>query len=281
MPKATSKAQLSNLKSVMTIDNKEGTISAIKANISTPNGVEDRQKFSPREGKSELPHTFGVRLYSFAFLPLAFLFGVGQKLAALGENLLAYGALGLFAITLLDSAFIPIPGGPDAAMVILSAANPGRMFAYAMVATIGSTIGCTILYLIARRAGKAALNRVNPERRDRIENLLGRYDMLAVMLPAVLPPPFPFKPFVLSAGVFKLKLPRFVLAIFIGRAIRFLIEGWLAIRFGTEALPLIKQHGLKVLIVVGILLLVFFVASYFKRKRQPPSLTVDESTAPN
>jgi membrane protein YqaA with SNARE-associated domain len=281
MPMAKSKKQKSNFARVMTIADKKETVSGIKANTPNLNDVDDARGFSMMERQSPVRHSSVVRLRSFAFLPLAFLFGVGQKFAALGENLLAYGALGLFAITLLDSAFIPIPGGPDAAMVILSAANPGRMFAYAMVATIGSTIGCTILYLIARRAGVAALNRVNPERRNRIENLLGRYDMLAVMLPAVLPPPFPFKPFVLSAGVFKLKLPRFVLAIFIGRAIRFLIEGWLAIRFGTEALPLIKQHGLKVLIAVGVLLLVFIAASYFKRKRQPQSLAADESIAPN
>ncbi len=214
-------------------------------------------------------------------MTLLSIFSLKSRLADLGASLLAYGAFGLFAITLLDSAFIPIPGGPDAAMIFLSAANPGRMIFYALVATVGSTIGCTILYLIARRAGIVALGRVNPVRRDRIENLLGRYDMLAVMLPAVLPPPFPFKPFVLSAGVFKLKLPRFVLAIFIGRAVRFLIEGWLAIRFGNEALPLIKQHGLKVLLGVGVLLLVFFAFNYFKRKRQPQAFAVDESRSPN
>jgi membrane protein YqaA with SNARE-associated domain len=228
-----------------------------------------------------LPSSPRLHRFTFCLLPFAFLLGVGQKLADLGAGLLAYGALGLFAITLLDSAFIPIPGGPDAAMIFLSAANPARMIPYALVATIGSTIGCTFLYLIARRAGVVALGRVNPGRRDRIENLLGRYDMLAVMLPAVLPPPFPFKPFVLSAGVFKLKLPRFILAIFIGRGVRFFIEGWLAIRFGKEALPLIRQHGLKVLMAVGVLLLIFFAVNYLKRKRQPQAFAVDEPTSPN
>lgn len=281
MPVAKRTKQKSNFENVMTIDKNGEAVSNTQANISSTNGVEDGLDFSTMKRKSAIRRAFGARLYSFTLLPMVFLFGIGQKLSALGETLLAYGPLGLFAITLLDSAFIPIPGGPDAAMIVLSAKNPGGMFGYAMVATIGSTIGCTFLYLIARRAGMAALNRVNPERRDRIENLLGRYDMLAVMLPAVLPPPFPFKPFVLSAGVFKLKLPRFILAIFIGRAIRFLIEGWLAIRFGTEALPLIKQYGVKVLIVVGILLLIFFAASYLKRKRQSRLLAVDESTAPN
>ena len=191
---------------------------------------------------------------------------------------MAYGALGLFAITLLDSAFAPIPGGPDAAMILLSAATPGRMIFYALVATVGSTIGCTILYLVARRAGAAALRRINPEKRNRLENLLGRYDMLAVMLPAILPPPFPFKPFILSAGVFKLKIERFMLAIFIGRAVRFLIEGWLAIQFGDEAWTLIKRHGVKVLVVVAEIILVFFAVKFYKGKGRPPSLAVDEAT---
>jgi membrane protein YqaA with SNARE-associated domain len=209
------------------------------------------------------------------------MFSVKSWLADLGTTLIAYGAFGLFVISLLDSAFIPLPSGPDLIMITLSAADHSRMLLYALAATVGSTIGCTILYMIARRAGMAALSRVRAERRERIENLLGRYDMLAVMLPAVLPPPFPFKPFVLSAGVFKLKLPRFIAAIFIGRAIRFLIEGWLAIRFGDQAWPLIKQHGLKVLIVVGVLLLVFFAVNFFRRKGDPQPLAVDETTPSN
>jgi membrane protein YqaA with SNARE-associated domain len=209
------------------------------------------------------------------------IFSLKSWLANLGASLVAYGAFGLFAISLLDSAFIPLPSGPDLIMITLSAADHSRMLLYALAATVGSTLGCTILYLIARRAGLVALSRVSPERRDRIENLLGRYDMLAVMLPAVLPPPFPFKPFVLSAGVFKLKLPRFVAAIFIGRAIRFLLEGWLAIRFGDEAWPLIKQHGLKVLLIVGVLLLIFFAVNYFRRKRQSQAFVTEESTSPN
>jgi membrane protein YqaA with SNARE-associated domain len=280
--KAKGKKQKSNLKSAQIINRQRVASSSISANPPNRKLIEHRQESPVATSPAQSPPSW-LRLNGFAFclLPFTFLFGVGQKLADLGATLLAYGALGLFAITLLDSAFIPIPGGPDAAMIILSATNPSRMIAYALVATIGSTIGCTILYLIARRAGVAALSRVNAERRERIENLLGRYDMLAVMLPAVLPPPFPFKPFVLSAGVFKLKLPRFVVAIFIGRAVRFLIEGWLAIRFGTEALPLIKQHGLKVLLIVGGLLLMFFMANYFKRKRQPQTLTVDEPSSPN
>jgi membrane protein YqaA with SNARE-associated domain len=181
----------------------------------------------------------------------AFIFlGIKSSLQALLEWLKAFGPFGLFGISLVDSIGVPLPGGPDSVMILLSANTPALMPFYALAATAGSAIGCTLLYLAARRAGVAALKRVSIGKRNSIENLLGRYDLVAVMVPAVLPPPFPFKPFVLCAGVFKLKTWRFITAIFIGRALRFLIEGWLAIRFGEDAGRIIRQQGWKVLIAV-------------------------------
>jgi uncharacterized membrane protein YdjX (TVP38/TMEM64 family) len=118
---------------------------------------------------------------------------------------------------------------------------------------------------------------VTPEKRNRIENLLGRYDLIAVMVPAVLPPPFPFKPFVLAAGVFRLKTWRFIIAIFIGRSVRFLIEGWLAIRFGEDAGRIIRQHGWKVLVAVAVLAASGFTLSFFRaRARRSRELSVEE-----
>jgi len=203
--------------------------------------------------------------------------GVKSGLETFGNWLMGFGVFGLFTITLLDSAFLPLPSGPDLIMITLSVAEPKWMPVYALAATIGSTIGCTLLYLAARRAGVRALRRVSVERRERIENLLGKYDMLAVMIPSLLPPPFPFKPFVLSAGVFKLQTMRFVMAIFVGRALRFLAEGWLAVQFGEEAWPLIKQHGLKVLIAVGVIFIASLALKFYRlRSRKSPPLSVDE-----
>jgi membrane protein YqaA with SNARE-associated domain len=191
------------------------------------------------------------------------LFGIKSGLQSLFEWLKAYGSFGLFGISLIDSAGIPLPGGPDTVMILLSANAPALMPLYALAATAGSAIGCTLLYLVARRGGVAALNRLKTEKRARIENLLGKYDLIAVMVPAVLPPPFPFKPFVLCAGVFRLKTWRFITGIFVGRAIRFLIEGWLAIRFGEDAGRIIKQHGWKVLIAVLVTVAVAVTVRFF------------------
>ncbi|MEK6324331.1 MAG: VTT domain-containing protein [Acidobacteriota bacterium] len=203
-------------------------------------------------------------------------FGIRSALESLLEWLKAFGSLGLFGISLVDSAGIPLPGGPDAVMILLSANTPALMPLYALAATAGSAIGCTLLYLVARRAGVAALKRLKPEKRTRIENLLGRCDLIAVMVPAVLPPPFPFKPFVLCAGVFRLKTWRFITAIFIGRAIRFLVEGWLAIRFGADAGRIISQHGWKVLIAVAAAAAAAFTFMFFRaRSRRSEDLSLE------
>ena len=189
------------------------------------------------------------------------------RLDSLSAWLMSFGGAGLFGISLLDSALAPLPSGPDLVMIGLSVANPAGMVFYALAATAGSTIGCTILYRIARGAGARALKKVKPERRDRIENLLGRYDMLAIFVPAMMPPPFPFKAFVLSAGVFRLKTYRFIIAIFAGRLLRFLIEGWLAIRFGDDARRIISTNGLKVIVVMSILVLAAIALGLFRRRQ--------------
>jgi len=195
------------------------------------------------------------------------LLGIKQSLQTFGEWLVTLGPFGLFAISLIDSAGLPLPGGPDAVMILLSARSHALVPLYAVAASFGSTLGCTVMYWVARRAGMLALRKIEPARRARIENLLGRYDMLAIMATAILPPPFPFKPFVLSAGVFKLKLSRFIIAVFAGRLVRFSIEGLLAIWFGEAAGEQIKRHGLKVLLVVAIVATLLIVFNILKSRR--------------
>lgn len=210
---------------------------------------------------------------------LLILLGIKQNLQTFGEWLVTLGPLGLFAICLIDSAGLPLPGGPDAVMILLSTKNHAMVPLYAIAASLGSTLGCTFMYWIARRAGLIALKQIKPARRERVENLLGRYDMLAIIVAAILPPPFPFKPFVLSAGVFKLKLPRFVIAVFAGRMVRFTIEGLLAITFQERAGDIIKQHGWKVLLVV-VVTATLIVAVNILRSRRARSLAVGEFQPP-
>ncbi|HEX8070783.1 MAG TPA: VTT domain-containing protein [Pyrinomonadaceae bacterium] len=182
---------------------------------------------------------------------------VGGALAQLAQYLVTFGAAGLFTIALLDSVAVPLPGGVDAVMLLLSTARPSYFPLYAAGATLGSTVGCIILYYVSRRAGRRALARFSERKQARVRDLLERYDVLAVLVASLLPPPFPFKLFVISSGVFRMNVVRFAVAIAAGRAFRFLLEGYLAARYGAHAKELLAQYypyvglGLAVLLVAG------------------------------
>ncbi len=181
-------------------------------------------------------------------------------LTRLSEYLITYGAFGLFMLALLDSTFVPLPSSADALMLLLSTTNPSWMLLYAFMATAGSALGCLILYLISRRAGARALNRFSEKKQTKVKNWIERYDMFAVLAATLMPPPFPFKVFVVSAGVFRFNLVRFMLAIIVGRGFRFLLEGYVAVRYGVQAKEIIAKYypwialGLVVAIVVFVLL---------------------------
>ena len=181
-------------------------------------------------------------------------------LTRLSEYLIAYGAFGLFTLALLDSTFVPLPSSADALMLLLSTTNPSWMLLYAFMATAGSALGCLILYLISRRAGARALNRFSEKKQAKVKNWIERYDMFAVLAATLMPPPFPFKVFVVSAGVFRFSLLRFMLAIIVGRGFRFLLEGYVAVRYGAQAKEIIAKYypwialGLVVAIVIFLLL---------------------------
>jgi membrane protein YqaA with SNARE-associated domain len=176
-------------------------------------------------------------------------------LATASQYLVTWGPFGLFTIALLDSAMVPLPGGADAVMILLTTARPSWMIFYAASATVGSVIGCVILYYISRRAGGKALARFSPAKQARVKALIDRYDVLSVIVASILPPPFPFKLFVITAGVFRLNLWRFVAAIAAGRIFRFLLEGYLAARYGEQAKDLLARYypfiglGLAALII--------------------------------
>ena len=181
-------------------------------------------------------------------------------LTRLSEYLITYGAFGLFMLALLDSTFVPLPSSADALMLLLSTTNPSWMLLYAFMATSGSALGCLILYLISRRAGARALNRFSEKKQAKVKNWIERYDMFAVLAATLMPPPFPFKIFVVSAGVFRFSLVRFMLAIIVGRGFRFLLEGYFAVRYGAQAKEIIAKYypwiglGLVVAIVAFVLL---------------------------
>jgi len=188
-------------------------------------------------------------------------------LTFISQYLLAYGAFGLFAIALLDSALIPLPGGPDAVLILLSTARPAWVPLYVLAATLGSVIGCIIFYYITRRAGRSALKRFSPRKQARVKELIDRYDVLSVLVASILPPPFPFKLFVATAGVFRFSVARFALAIALGRAFRYALIGYLAAHYGEHAKELLAQYYPYVGLGLAVLLISVFVLRNMLKKK--------------
>ena len=193
-----------------------------------------------------------------------------KYLSRLSDYLIAFGPFGLFAVAVLDSSFVPLPSSADALMLLLTAAHPRWMVFYAIVATAGSTLGCWLLYYVSRRAGKRALARFSEPKQKRVKELIDRYDVLSVLVASLLPPPFPFKLFVITAGVFRFSLTRFLAAIVVGRGFRFLLEGYFAVLYGAQAKMFLAKYypwiglGLAVMIIA-----VVVTRSLWKRRSDP------------
>ncbi|HUQ30532.1 MAG TPA: VTT domain-containing protein [Pyrinomonadaceae bacterium] len=193
------------------------------------------------------------------------------------DFLLAYGPFGLFAIALLDSALIPLPAGPDVVMILLTIQRPAWMPIYAAAATLGSVAGCVILYYISRRAGSRALSRFSEAKQARVKRLIDRYDVLSVLIASILPPPFPFKMFVITSGVFRLNVVRFAIAIGVGRALRFLLEGYLAVHYGDQADEVFKQYFPWIGGALALVIILIVVGRMLWRKKRKGTAQEDFS----
>lgn len=197
------------------------------------------------------------------------LLGIGGFLKSVQAALVGLGALGIVLIAFLDAGMVPLPGGPDAVVMTLSHLNHSLMPVYVAAAIIGSTFGCLIPYYIGVRTGSAALRRFDPQKIARVSSLMDRYDLWSVVVGAVLPPPFPFKLFLITAGVFKMKIWRFLLALAIGRTVRYSLEGWMAVRYGEHAADLFKQHYPKIgLGFAAAILAIFLIKSLLRLRRE-------------
>jgi membrane protein YqaA with SNARE-associated domain len=181
--------------------------------------------------------------------------GWKQKIVAFAGVL---GAPGLFLISFLDSSVLTFPVINDLLLIELSIQHPLRMPVYAAMAMIGSVLGCVLLYFIAKKGGEAFFHSKAGDRAHAIRAWVDKNGFGGMLIAALLPPPTPFKIFVFAAGVFEVPLASFVSAIALARAIRYFGIGYLAIRYGDQALPFLAQHKLEA--TIGVLL--FAAASY-------------------
>jgi membrane protein YqaA with SNARE-associated domain len=201
---------------------------------------------------------------------IAWIQGVAQTL----------GAPGLFIIGFLDSSFLSLPQINDLLLVLSVTRAPHLMPLYASMSTLGSLAGCLVMYGIGRKGGDALLRRRFKGRHtQRAMAMFDRYGILAVTVPALLPPPAPFKLFVILAGVARVSVTRFIVAVAIGRGVRYFAEGLLAVWYGERALEFISAHGREVSLGFGLLVLVGGVLYVLWRSRAGKAVDVHEPPA--
>ena len=200
---------------------------------------------------------------------MSFLTNILAKYTAFLWGLVApLGVWAVFVIAFVDAAFMGIPMDPLVAGFVYK--FPERFWMFPLLASVGSTLGCTILYGIGLKGGQLLLaKRVSKARMASLHDSFERHPIWALMLPAMMPPPTPFKLFVLAAGVFRMKIGEFLLAIFAGRMVRFSLLAALTMLFGEEIVHvfgrLFREHPGT---VVGAIALIILGATLFYRLRR-------------
>jgi len=183
------------------------------------------------------------------------------------------GGLGLIPLGLLDNSPIPIPGAMDVATLVLSARQQQLWLYYALMATAGSVIGGFVTYRLARKGGKAALERRFSRRKvDKVCEIFERWGFGAIVIPALLPPPVPMVPFLLAAGAMQYPVRKFLVALALGRVSRYMILAYLAARYGHKIITFIRVHGHPValgiiLVLVASAAVIFYFWGGAKAKR--------------
>jgi membrane protein YqaA with SNARE-associated domain len=176
------------------------------------------------------------------------------------------GFWGAGAVAVLDSSSIPVP--MDAYLAVAIWHDKSRFLLYILLAAIGSAIGGLLPYALGRAGGELfLLKRINRQRFDAMRARFERQEFLAVMIPSMLPPPAPWKVFIFSSGVFEMRVPLFLLAVFTGRLVRWLILSVLVLELGPGAAEIVAHHALTALLVVGALAILGFAWWWFRKKR--------------
>jgi membrane protein YqaA with SNARE-associated domain len=183
---------------------------------------------------------------------------------------LGIGGFGIFVIAFLDSSFLSFPEVNDFFIILMVVRRPERMIFYASMATLGSVAGCLALYFVGRKGGEALLRkRFHAGSVNRVMGLMRKYGGMALLVPALLPPPAPFKIFVLMGGVAAVPLRTFIISIAVGRGVRYFGEGILALLWGEAAISYIQHNGRMVALALGGAALVGGTAYLWWRKRRP------------
>lgn len=183
----------------------------------------------------------------------------------------------MIIIGALDSSLLSLPEINDYLVVGRCYKYPTAVFYFPLFAAVGSVIGCNLLYTIVRRGGQAVLRRrFNLASIKRVERAYERFGFLAIGIPAILPPPLPFKIFVATAGALEYPRWKFLLTVMIARSFRYYVEGILAVFYGQRVLLFLKDNGLVIVSVAGSIALIGGILYLLVRKRRGTVHTVEE-----
>lgn len=172
-------------------------------------------------------------------------------------------------IATLDSSLLSLPEINDYLVVARCYKYPSAVFYFPLFAAAGSVLGCWLLYTIMRRGGQALLRkRFRADRIERVEKAYARFGVFAIAIPAILPPPLPFKIFVATAGTLEYPRWKFLLTVMVARSFRYYVEGTLAVFYGTQVLEFMKDNGLlMVSVVAGLILFALLIYVLVNRRK--------------
>jgi membrane protein YqaA with SNARE-associated domain len=181
--------------------------------------------------------------------------------------LLKWGIWGVGAVAVLDSSSIPVP--MDAILALYIWNDKSHFWLYCLIAAAGSAIGGLLPYWLGRAGGELfLLKRVNRQRFEQLRDRFQRQEFLAVLIPSTLPPPTPWKVFVFASGVFEMRVANFLLAVFAGRMLRWLVLSMLVLQLGPGAVDIVAHHALALGLIVGALAVLGFWLWWRRKKRQ-------------
>ena len=196
---------------------------------------------------------------------LNFMHGLAARAQTLAETL---GGPGLAIVAFVDSSFLTLPEVADLLVILLAIRSPDDWLYLAFMTTLGSVVGSYTLYAIGRKGGEALLRRRFHERHvDRFLGWFRRFGAGVLIIPAMLPPPMPFKLFVLVSGVSGVPRKRFVTAVLIGRGLRYGGEAYLATIYGEAALKLVQTNALE-WVLPGLGVVIVAVAGWWLWRRR-------------
>jgi membrane protein YqaA with SNARE-associated domain len=180
--------------------------------------------------------------------------------------LMKWGVLGVGAIAVLDSSSIPVP--MDAILALYVWNDKRHFWIYCLMAAAGSALGGLLPYGLGRAGGELfLLRRVNRAKFEQMRDRFQRQEFLAVMIPSMMPPPAPWKMFIFASGVFEMRVPVFLLAVFVGRMLRWLALSLLVLKLGPGAVDLVARHAVPAVIAVGVLAVIGFAWWWMRKKR--------------